>query len=72
MAKRTKLIILTSDESLIRQFSLNKTKNKHVIDLDKKKQVAMNNKVNHDIINLSLLAEFSDLFILNTLRRKIM
>jgi hypothetical protein len=34
MAAQTKMIIITSDEDIIRQFSLNKTKNIHIIDLD--------------------------------------
>jgi hypothetical protein len=38
MAGQTKMIIITSDEDIIRQFSSNKNKNTHIIHLDNDKQ----------------------------------
>jgi hypothetical protein len=61
MADQTKMIIITSDEDIIRQFSLNKTKNTHIIDLDDDKQVTSIAKTNNNIINMALLAELSQL-----------
>jgi len=34
MADETKVIIITTNEDIIRQFTLNKTTNTHIIDLD--------------------------------------
>jgi hypothetical protein len=61
MADQTKMIIITSDEDIIRQFSLNNTKNTHIIDLDDDKQVTSIAKTNNNIINMALLAELSQL-----------
>lgn len=52
MSGQTKLIIITSDEDIIRQFSLNATNNAQVIDLDSVKQTTSNQ--NHDDILLRL------------------
>ncbi len=61
MAGQTKMIIITSNEDIIRQFSLNKSKNTQIIDLDNNKQVTSieNDQDNH--INMNLLAELSQL-----------
>ncbi|CAF1593550.1 unnamed protein product [Rotaria sp. Silwood1] len=59
MANETKMIIITSNEDLIRQFSLNKTNNTLIIDLDNQKEITLEN--NNNIINLNLLDELSEL-----------
>ena len=61
MAGQTKMIIITSNEDIIRQFSLNKSNNTQIIDLDNNKQVTSieNDQDNH--INMNLLAELSQL-----------
>ncbi|CAF1175641.1 unnamed protein product [Rotaria magnacalcarata] len=64
MANETKMIIITSNEDLIRQFSLNKTNNTLIIDLDNEKKMVSkrkNNNNNNNIIDLALLAELSEL-----------
>jgi hypothetical protein len=61
MAAQTKMIIITSNEDIIRQFSLNKTTNTHIVDLDNNQQVTSIAKDNNNIINLALLAELSEL-----------
>jgi len=61
MATQTKMIIITSDEDIIRQFSLNKTKNTHMIDLDNANQVTSIEKDDNNTINLALLAQLSEL-----------
>ncbi len=60
MASQTKMIIITSDEDIIRQFSFNKTKNTQIIDLDKNNQVDSIEKDNKNKINLNFLAELSE------------
>jgi hypothetical protein len=55
------MIIITSNEDVIRQFSLNNTTNTHVIDLDNDKQATSIAKDNNNIINMALLAELSQL-----------
>jgi hypothetical protein len=61
MARQTKMIIITSDEDIIRQFSFNKTKNTHIIDLDNGNQVISTEKDNKNIINTNFLAQLSEL-----------
>ncbi len=61
MTGQTKMIIITSDEDIIRQFSLNKTTNTHIIDLDNNKQVTSTAKDNNNIINLDILSQLSEL-----------
>ena len=61
MTTQTKMIIITSNEDIIRQFSLNNTINAHVIDLDDDKQMTSTAKDNNNIINMALLAELSEL-----------
>jgi hypothetical protein len=61
MATQTKMIIITSDEDIIRQFSLHKTKNTHMIDLDNANQVTSIEKDDNNTINLALLAQLSEL-----------
>ncbi len=39
MTVQTKIIFITSDEDLVRQISLNKTTNTHIIDLDNDEQM---------------------------------
>jgi hypothetical protein len=59
MAAQTKMIIITSDEDIIRQFSFNKTNNTHIIDLDNGNQVNSTENNNNNITNLNLLAQLS-------------
>ncbi len=61
MTGQTKMIIITSDEDIIRQFSFNKTKNTHIIDLDNNKQETSTETDGNNIINMALLAELSKL-----------
>ncbi len=61
MATQTKMIIITSNEDLIQQFSLNKTKNTKIIDLDNTNQITLIDKDNNDIIDFNLLAQLSEL-----------
>jgi len=61
MSTQTKMIIITSNEDLIQQFSLNKTKNTKIIDLDNNNQITLINKDNNDIIDFNLLAQLSEL-----------
>jgi hypothetical protein len=61
MAARTKMIIITSNEDIIRQFSLNRIKNTQIIDLDNDKEVTPIENDKNNIINLNFLAELSQL-----------
>jgi hypothetical protein len=59
MTGQTKMIIITSDEDIIRKFSLNKTKNTQIIDLDNDKQTTSNETNVNNMIHIALLAELS-------------
>ncbi len=59
MATATKMIIITSNEDIIRQFSSQKIKDTHIIDLDTDKQMSSIGSDNNNIINLAFLAELS-------------
>jgi len=59
MSSQTKMIIITSDEDIIRQFSFNKSKNTQIIDLDNGNQVISTAKDNNNTTNLNLLAQLS-------------
>lgn len=63
MAGPTKMIIITSDEDIIRQFSSNNNNNKntHIIDLDKRKQINSTAIENNNDINLDFLAHLADI-----------
>jgi len=61
MAGQTKMLIITSDEDIIRQFSLNKTKNTHIIDLRNDNQGTSIKKVNKNINDLAFFAGLSQL-----------
>jgi hypothetical protein len=61
MASSIKMIIITSNEDIIQQFSMNKTKNTHIIDLDDQKQITSNQTDDNIIMNLAFLAELSKL-----------
>ncbi len=61
MAGQTKMIIITSNEDLIQQLLTNKTTNTQIIELDHDKQVAAMTSDDNNVINLSLLAELSEL-----------
>jgi hypothetical protein len=61
MADETKVIIITTNEDIIRQFTLNKTKNTHIIDLDNDQQTTSITKDNGNSINLDFLAGLSQL-----------
>jgi len=60
MAAQTKMIIITADEDIIRQFSLNKNRNTHIIDLDDAKQITSNEREDNIIMNLAFLAKLSE------------
>jgi hypothetical protein len=61
MAGPTKMIIITSNEDIIRQFSLNKTTDTHIIHLTNDKQVTTAANDNNSIMDMALLAELSEL-----------
>ncbi|CAF1078475.1 unnamed protein product [Adineta steineri] len=61
MTGETKMIIITSNEDIIRQFSLNKPKHTHIVDLDNNKQVTSMNNNDNNIMNLAILTELSEL-----------
>jgi hypothetical protein len=61
MPGETKMIIITSDEDIIRQFAFNKNKNTHIINLDNDKQATSTTKDNNHIIDLDFLAGLSQL-----------
>ena len=62
MAAHTKMIIITSNEDLIRQFTSNKNTNTHIIDLDNNnKPIPALTNDNNNTINLDLLAHLSEL-----------
>jgi hypothetical protein len=61
MATQTKMIIITSNEDFIHQFSLDKTKNTHIIYLDDPNQVTSIKKDDNNTINSALLAQLNEL-----------
>jgi hypothetical protein len=61
MAGQTKMLIITSDEDIIRRFSLDKTKNTHIIDLRNDNQGTSIKKVNKNISDLAFFAGLSQL-----------
>jgi len=61
MAARTKMIIITSNEDIVRQYSLNKTKNIQIIDSNKDKQINSIENDENNIMDFDLLAELSQL-----------
>ena len=60
MASQTKLIIITSDEDIIRQFSLNSTNNAQIIDLDSVKRTTSNQNNDNILLRLAGLTELSE------------
>jgi hypothetical protein len=54
MADQTKIIIITSDEAIVRKLSLDKTKNTRIIHLDDDQQTSTEID-DHHIINMPLL-----------------
>jgi hypothetical protein len=61
MAARAKMIIITSNEDIVRQYSLNKTKNRQIIDSNKNKQITSIENDKNNIMDFDLLAELSQL-----------
>ncbi|CAF1478736.1 unnamed protein product [Adineta steineri] len=61
MAGQTKMIIITSDEDLIRRLSSNKTDNTRIVDLDNNKQLTSMNNNDNNIMDLAILTELSEL-----------
>ena len=57
MTGRTKLIIITSDEDIIEQFSLNQTHNTHIVDFDNVKQTTSDPNNDNFLVNLARLAK---------------
>jgi hypothetical protein len=55
------MIVITSDEDVIRKLSLNKKINTQIIELDDDNEMALMAKNDHNIINLAFLAELSEL-----------
>ncbi len=74
MAGQTKMILITSDEDIIRQFSLDKTKNTYIIDLHNDNQVTSSTEDNNNISNLAFFAGLSQLvcilYLYNSLKLK--
>lgn len=60
MAANTKMVIITSNEDLMRHFSLHKVANTHIIDLDNAKREASTEADQNDTVNLASLAELSE------------
>ena len=60
MAGQTKLIIITSDEKIIRQFSLNSTNNAQIIDLDSVKQTTSNQNTDDILLRLADLTKLPE------------
>jgi hypothetical protein len=61
MNNQAKMIIITSNEDLIEQISLNKSENTRIIDLDRNKSNSSLNKDNNNSIDLNFLAQLSEL-----------
>ena len=59
MAGQTKLILITSNEEIIRQISLHKTKNTQIIDLDNVEQSRSNGTTDGIVLNMSFLSQLS-------------
>ena len=62
MAGQTKMIIITSDEDIIRQFAFNKNKNTHIIDMDddnNNRQITLIEKNNNNTTDLNFLPELT-------------
>ena len=57
MAGKTKMIIITSDEDVIRQFSLHQTNKVQIIDYDHVKQTTSDPNDDNILINLARLAK---------------
>ncbi len=55
------MIIITSNEDIIREFSSKKNKNTQIIDLGNDQQVTSTAINNNNTVNLALLAELSEL-----------
>lgn len=55
---QTKIIIITSNEDIIQQFSSNSTANTHIIDLDANEPAT---KTDNGMINLAFFAQLSGL-----------
>ncbi len=61
MAEQTKMIIITSNDDVIRQLSSNKSIKTHIIDLGNTNQTTISEHNNNIIINSAFLAELSEL-----------
>ena len=60
MTGQTKMIIITSDEDVIRQFASNKHGNTHIIDMDNNnRQIISIEKTGNNTINVNLLPELT-------------
>ncbi len=69
MAGQTKMIIITSNDDVIRQLSSNKSINTHIIDLGNTDQTTTISEHNNNIIiNSAFLAELSELVCILMLR----
>jgi hypothetical protein len=59
MARPTKMIIITSNEDIIRKFSMNK--NTHIIDFNDAKKIPSSEINDKNTINLAFLTQLSEL-----------
>ncbi len=61
MNNQAKMIIITSNEDLIQEFSLKKSENTHIIDLDETNSTNSISKDNNHFLDVTFLAELSEL-----------
>jgi hypothetical protein len=59
MARPTKMIVITSNEDIIRKFSMNK--NTHIIDFNDAKKILSSEINGKNTINLAFLTQLSEL-----------
>jgi hypothetical protein len=61
MNNPTKMIIITSNEDLIQQISLNTSKDTRIIDLDENNSMNLISKENNNLLDLTFLTQLSEL-----------
>jgi hypothetical protein len=67
MINQPKMIIITSNEDLINQLSLNNSKDTRIIDLDENKSTTSIPKENNNFLDLTFLAQLSEFVSINYL-----
>jgi hypothetical protein len=60
MSRQTKMMVVTSDEDLIRRLFLNKSANTRIIDLDDNRSGTSAIKDNSHVIDLAFLAQLAE------------